>query len=117
MTAKVSLVTGILLAVLGIVAYALTGLESITALIPAFVGIPVGILGWLATRNPPPGYAMPAILVLAGLGFAAAASRLPVLDDYSSLKSISVEAMCLLCGLILAAALISRFKNKKKPSQ
>lgn len=44
----VTIVTGVLLALLGIGSYFATGQASITALIPAFFGVPLAILGALA---------------------------------------------------------------------
>lgn len=49
--AKMSIITGAILILLGLVGYVLSGGASPTALIPAFFGIPMVILGVLG-RNP-----------------------------------------------------------------
>lgn len=42
---------GILLIILGIISYFITGMVSITALIPAFFGIVFVLLAWLANKK------------------------------------------------------------------
>lgn len=59
---------GSALVVLGVGAYVLTGAESITALLPAFLGVPIGLLGVLAGRESMRRHAIHAALVLALLG-------------------------------------------------
>lgn len=60
-------VLGVLLVVVGVVAYVLTGAESVTALLPAFLGLPILVLGLLAGRLPERPVLI-AALVLALLG-------------------------------------------------
>lgn len=43
---------GILLILLGIISYFVTGMVSVTALIPAFFGIVFVFLAWLSNRKP-----------------------------------------------------------------
>jgi len=51
--AKVTILFGVLLFLLGVVVWVVTGRHAPTALIPAYVGIVLGILGLLArTENP-----------------------------------------------------------------
>ena len=45
---KITIVTGIALIVLGVGFYIGTGMSAVTSLIPAFVGLPVAILGGVA---------------------------------------------------------------------
>lgn len=68
--ARITLLFGSLLVVLGLVAYFGFGRESVTALIPAFFGLPLLVLGWM--MNDPAkvkhaGHAA-ALLALLGLG-------------------------------------------------
>jgi hypothetical protein len=49
--AKTAITFGIILTLLGLIAYFGISSESITALIPAFFGVPVIILGWLALNE------------------------------------------------------------------
>lgn len=46
--AKITLVFAVLLAALGLIGYVGTGCRHVTALIPLWVGILLGIFGWLA---------------------------------------------------------------------
>jgi len=65
---KLTLATGAILTVVGVVAYFATGMVSITALIPAFVGILLLVAGFVA-RNPRMHmHAMHAALLIALLG-------------------------------------------------
>ncbi|MDG5758825.1 hypothetical protein QA600_05665 [Natronococcus sp. A-GB1] len=62
---------GILLILLGVVAYVGTGFASVTALIPAFFGIAIVAIGWLGRatgrrRLPIYGYGLLALLGIAG---------------------------------------------------
>tara|TARA_B100000470_G_C19402839_1_gene220710 strand:- start:33 stop:389 length:357 start_codon:yes stop_codon:yes gene_type:complete len=45
---KLSILMGSLLTVLGLVLYFSTGKESVTALIPSFIGVPILVCGFLA---------------------------------------------------------------------
>ena len=61
---------GIILSLLGIIGYAASGAESITALIPTFFGIPILVLGLLGRKEHLRKHMMHAIAALALLGFA-----------------------------------------------
>jgi hypothetical protein len=69
--AKVTILFGVLLFLLGVVVWAATGRHAPTALIPAYLGIVLSILGLLArTENPKRRMLMMHIAVtLAALGF------------------------------------------------
>lgn len=56
------------LVLLGVVGYLATGMISVTALIPAFFGAVVALLGWLAMRPASRKVAMHAVVLLAFLG-------------------------------------------------
>jgi len=64
-----TLVYGLLLLLLGIGGFVITGRESITALIPAFFGLPVLLFAWLARRETMRKHAMHAAAVLSLLAF------------------------------------------------
>lgn len=49
---KLTLALGGVLIVLGIAAYVVTGAESITAMLPAFLGVPILIAGLVAQAKP-----------------------------------------------------------------
>ena len=48
--ARFTIIVGIFLIALGVLGYSMTGRESVTALIPAFFGLPLGILGWIGLQ-------------------------------------------------------------------
>lgn len=75
MTATTRLV-GLILAALGILTYAGTGRTSMTALIPAFFGVVMVILAWVARNESARPHAMHAAMVVALVGILGTASRL-----------------------------------------
>jgi hypothetical protein len=64
-----SVFLGVVLLILGVVSYILTGAQSATALIPAIFGIPVLLLSWSAKKEKWHRSSIHAILILALLGF------------------------------------------------
>lgn len=75
MTATTRLV-GLILAALGILTYVGTGRTSMTALIPAFFGVVMVILAWVARNEAARPHAMHAAMVVALIGILGTASRL-----------------------------------------
>lgn len=59
---------GLFLILLGLAGYLLTGRESVTALIPMFFGIPIALLGWMASNPARRKLAMHIAVVLGLLG-------------------------------------------------
>lgn len=59
---------GILLIIVGIASRVLTGTSSITALIPAFFGVPIALLGWAALAPKRTRWSLIVVGVLALLG-------------------------------------------------
>ncbi|MEM1268740.1 MAG: hypothetical protein AAGI08_01705 [Bacteroidota bacterium] len=49
--AKITLGYGSALILLGVLGYVLSGMQSATALIPAFFGLPVTLFGWIAAKR------------------------------------------------------------------
>ena len=67
---KLTIFFGVILILIGVVGYLGTGRHSVTALIPAFIGLPIIISGWVGLR---PGREkttclVAAIITLVGLG-------------------------------------------------
>lgn len=50
-TGRVASMIGVILIVLGVAGYLATGMASVTALIPAFLGIILFMAGWAGTRS------------------------------------------------------------------
>jgi hypothetical protein len=76
-----SLGLGIILTLLGLIGYAASGAESVTALIPAFFGIPILILAVLGRNERLRKHMMHAITALALIGFLGSARGLGSLMD------------------------------------
>ena len=106
--AKVSLVFAVLLAALGLISYVGTGSQHITALIPLWVGILLGLFGWLAiSPNESRRKLFMHINVTIGLlGFLAAAGR--AIQSYAHAHangtqpdSIALASQATMAGLLL----------------
>lgn len=67
--AKTTILVGLVLIVMGVGSYFGSGMVSITALIPAFFGIPIAALGVVAQNESRRKHAMHGAIVLALLGF------------------------------------------------
>ena len=74
-----TIVYGVLLIVLGVVGYFMSGMVSVTALIPAFLGIIILVSGVLAQKESRRKLFMHIALVFGLLGFLGTASALPSL--------------------------------------
>ena len=72
----ISVAVGTLLVIQGFGFYIGTASKSVTALIPACVGLPILVLGILAFRQSARKYAMHAAAALATLGLLAAVARI-----------------------------------------
>ncbi len=67
--AKLSIIYGVIFILMGLISYFGISSESITALIPAFFGIPMLILGWLGLNEKYRKHTMHGAAVLMLLGF------------------------------------------------
>ncbi len=111
---KRTVLVGVLLVILGVGAYIGTGFESPTALIPAALGVPVAVLGWLATQERRRAATMHAALVLTllgALGGLQGVAKLPTLltgGDIERPVAVAVQsAMALVCAVHLVLAVQS----------
>ena len=68
--ASTTIALGVVLIVLGLVGYFMTGMVSITALIPAFFGLALALLGLVARDERKRKHAIHAAVVVALIGFA-----------------------------------------------
>ncbi|MEW6074658.1 MAG: hypothetical protein AB1726_18950 [Planctomycetota bacterium] len=112
--ARISIVLGIVLSLLGAGGYLGTGRESVTALIPAFFGIPLVLLGWAGLAERRLKAAMHLATVLALLGLLGSARGLPgawrLLAGGQVARpaaALAQTAMALLCALFLVLAVRS----------
>ncbi len=102
--AKIAIAFGLVLIALGVGSYWGTGRVSVTALIPAFFGLPLLIAGVLALHDRMRKHAMHAAAVIALLGLAGTVSgliKLPALLTGGALErpaAVAVQsAMALVC--------------------
>lgn len=112
--ARVSMVLGIVLVLLGLGGYFGTGQESITALIPAFFGAPFLLLGLLGLEERRLKLTMHIAVVLALLGVVGSARGLSgawtLITDGQVERPVAVwaqTAMAVLCAVFLVLAVKS----------
>lgn len=117
---RVAMLFGVIFIILGLVAYFGISSESITALIPAFLGLPMLILGWVAQNEKYLKHAMHGAAVLALLGFGGTVGGLIKFfrmiggEQFERGSAITVQAiMALLCLIFLVFAVRS-FINARK---
>jgi hypothetical protein len=118
--AGVTIAMGLLLTLLGIGAYFATGQQSVTALIPSFIGIPLALLGLLARDPGKRKTAMHIAVVLALLGFLGSARGFPAAIALASGEEVARPAaavvqavMAVLCAIYLVLA-VKSFMNARK---
>jgi len=115
-----TILVGLILCGLGVGSYFGTGRTSVTALIPAFFGLPILIAGVIALKPAARKHAMHAVAVLALLGFIGSAARaIPALfkaDGEISTAIYMQLAMAVLC-LILEIACVRSFINARRNRQ
>jgi hypothetical protein len=117
----VSIVMGALLVGLGVYGYTASEPEhqSVTALIPAFVGGPLILCGLIALKDSLLKHAMHAAAMLGVLGFLAAAGRLGMVAakgglDVSKLGTQSLLAMTGICAVFVALCVRSFIAARRR---
>lgn len=116
---RITILIGVLLLLLGLGVYAATGMKSVTALIPAFFGLPLLVLGLLALRDAWRKHAMHAAALVALLGFLGALAR-PLQLVVSgrplvvSAPLVSQFLMAILCGLLVVLAVKSFIDARRR---
>lgn len=105
---KLAITLGVLLMLLGIGAYFSTGQQSITAMIPAFFGLPIVILGIVALNENRRRHAMHGVMLLALLGFLGSFMGLPKLVSLLGGAEVARPAAVIVQSImaILCAALL-----------
>jgi hypothetical protein len=116
-------VFGLLLIVLGIVGYAATGAESITALIPAFFGIVMFLLGRIAVKESARKTTMHIAAVWALLGLLGTVQGLISLGQMLTgseiprpAAAISQSIMAILCLIFIVMAVNSFLAARRAPT-
>jgi uncharacterized membrane protein len=114
---KISIIIGLLLTLLGL--YGFFGLQSdsITVLIPAFVGLPLLILGFLAFSEKLKKHSMHIAAVIALLGFIGSAMRaVPPLfeNEIANRQAFTIQLlMAILCLIFVVMAVQSFIKARR----
>ncbi len=118
--AKITIGLGLVLIVLGLGGYFGTGRESWTALIPAFFGLPLLILGLIALKEHMRKLAMHVAVVIGLLGFAGTVRglmKLPLLLTGGELArpgAVAVQAaMAIVCFLFVVLCVWSFIKARR----
>jgi hypothetical protein len=125
--APVSIVCGVLLAVLGLVFYGVTGFAHPTALIPVPFGVLLVLLGFVALKENLRKHAMHLAAVVGVLGFLGGAIMgllgLPALLAGTHPRPLAVVEqllMALIClvfvGLCVRSFVVARMRRTQKPS-
>lgn len=119
--AKISYLFGVLLITLGVASYFAAESRAVTALIPAFFGVVMLILGWVASHGAAANkHAMHVAAILNLLGAGAGLSRgIPNVVKYLGgdhsvwLKAISQGGMGLLCLVFLVLCIRSFIQARR----
>jgi hypothetical protein len=115
---RITIGTGVALTILALSTYFGTGMSSITALIPAFFGVPLILLGWLAQNGQRRKTMMHIAVALGALGFIAPLSRIiPSLGSFELNVATGANiAMALICGIYVALGVRSFIEARRNPS-
>ena len=113
--ASTTIIFGLLLVVLGLAGYFLSGAVSVTALIPAFFGVVLLALGFLARAESLRKHAMhaaAAVGLIGLLGALASLLRAPM-ETRSAMANMSQIAMAVLMALFVALC-IKSFRDARR---
>jgi hypothetical protein len=116
----VTIIYGLLLTVLGLISYFGTGMLSMTALIPAFFGLPILICGVLARDEAKLRHAMHGAATLSLLGFLGAAPgllKMPALlsgEFIARPEAVKAQAIMAILSLIFVILCVRSFINIRR---
>ena len=115
--ARITIAVGVLLIVLGLIGYFGTGMVSWTALIPAFFGLPLVILGVLALQEGLRKHAMHAAVVVGLIGFLGGAFSFvrPLLSEgeMKPMAATMQALMALICAVFVGLG-VKSFINARR---
>lgn len=118
---NLTLFFGTCLVLVGVIGYFATGRASITALIPAFVGLLLVVFGALARSPGRRKHMMHAAAAVGLLGFLAAAGRLMgalMRDADPKLSTVtSLALMAMLCGIFVVLCVASFVSARRRPPE
>lgn len=117
---QITLALGSLLTLIGVGFYFGTGATSVTALIPAFLGVPMAIVGVLARRENLRKHAMHAAVLLALVGFLGSARgllQLPALLTGAELArpaAVAAQSVTALLCIVFVGLAVSSFIQARR---
>lgn len=117
---QTAVVFGVLLSLVGVGFYAGTGAASVTALIPAFIGLPLVVAGFLARREGLRRHAMHAAALLGTLGVLGSlrgAVQLPALvggGEVARPAAVSAQSITAALCLVFVALCVRSFVNARR---
>ena len=109
---RVTILFGILLGITGIVGFYLTGAKHLTALIPAFIGIPLFVCGIIAAKEAMRMLAMHIAILIGLIGFIGAAATF-FKDGQSIEAKFSKSITALLCATLVGLCVRSFIQARK----
>jgi hypothetical protein len=123
--ARIALLFGALLIVVGLAGYFGTGAEHVTALIPAFIGLSLVLLGWIAQKEKLRMHAMHGAVLVGLVGFIGGVVRL--IKPVSTLLSggeierpiavVMTALMTILCGVFVGLCVKSFIDARRARAQ
>lgn len=117
---QISIAVGIVLILIAVISALVTGTTSITAWIPAFLGIPIALFGALALNPARLKTMMHIVAALALLGALGSLNVIPDLFGGGSASAASITsrlAVLLLCGGLLYVSVMSFIQARKNRQQ
>jgi uncharacterized membrane protein len=115
--ANITIVVGLILIALGLGGYFGTGTTSVTALIPAFFGLPILLLGALALKDSMRKHAMHLAVMIGLIGFVGGivnAIRVLLKGNYEHSVAFAITcAMIVVCGVFVALCVRSFIQARK----
>jgi uncharacterized membrane protein YadS len=111
--ATLSFRLGIILAVLGVVFYTITGFEHWTSLFPTLFGIPIALCGKLTLQKPEKAVIfMHIAVVFAAILFLGSAGRLPSVDAFG-IKGVALWVTTIITFVLMGAFVQSFIKARQ----
>ena len=109
---RVTILFGISLGITGIVGFYLTGAKHLTALIPAFIGIPLFVCGIIAAKEAMRMMAMHIAILIGLIGFIGAAATL-FKEGQAMAAIVSKSITALLCATFVRLCVRSFIQARK----
>lgn len=108
---EISIAVGLVFTLWGVAAYVISDMASMTAMIPMFVGGPIGLMGLLSKLNPDKRKMFMHISAMFGLLCALGGLRLPmvIMNDESSTLLIASHTILLVLGSIYTYLCVQSF--------